>query len=401
MEPVNYDGNSVENLLTFIQGHGGVGNGELPPCVGRPRYAQGPQYHCPVYEAISQLSRDTAFVALADALRRNTGMMNFDFKVNEQSQPIEYVAAEYAICPASFTLRAASPTEVAVQSGGSEIQVMTFKILNAPNQPPHKYSIAIECDHWLTAVKINLLMCNIFKLPVDTNAHLSANLILKLEDEEQFIDVMEFLFKPHAPDEESIVGPLEELLKNVLQSSNDVSLQSKGRDLHAKRIKTNYEINFDENLTSEQKRVLLQGIRGVQRLNGWLDTDLTIASRRLNEANNKIISVVNRKSGEGDLLGYAIIVPENNGLKTWRISQILVRPSLKKGHGIDALIMQKVFEEAINNKVRCITLETEGNDQKKLDFYATVAEGPISVKAENNGHYKSSGVPKIRFNYTW
>lgn len=250
MLPVNM---TVSSLMSFIQEDTEESEKFIPNCVKRKRYKKGVQYDCPVLNAINDPSDNPAFQNLVSKLMNNCDAITLKLEVLDKSQRCspEQVIKQYPIKGTTFKLEekeiskgergqgSSSPQEVKVVSlfETSEIRSITFRyhIHQEWEKSPNIYSISLECDHWMTAVKINLLMCNIFKLSSDDNSHSTENLTLKPEDEEHFIDMTDFITQPHVF-EDPVTKEVESMLKRVLLSSKEKRLHDKGKVLLAKRM---------------------------------------------------------------------------------------------------------------------------------------------------------------------
>ena len=154
--------------------------------------------------------------------------------------------------------------------------------------------------------------------------------------------------------------------RNSIEQSHDLEIE--------------YVIKYKPQLKSEKIEKVADGVAAVQKSIDWDDMDLRIANRRLRLPNNPKIIVKDFKTKE--LLGYAILVPQEGAENSWYISQIAVMKGLQ-GRGIGKAVMQKIFDEARKRGVNKVTLDTDGADEKLLKFYQSFHSESTGVHAQH------------------
>lgn len=231
---------SVHDIFYFIQDET---PGSIPGCVTKPRYLNGSLMHCPVLDAMNDLSADPRFQALRNALLESDLNSTFEIKP-VQPEVREWKRLYSSLKNENFQLKAQPPrkrgmgsreaTVVELESSNKDAEVSSMRFSayfpDAWEKGKPRYGIEIQCKHWTTTVKINVLMINLFKLDLTFNCSMENLLGLHPEDEEQFIDMAQILLTPHEIHADSC-GPFEDLLLDVLLSSKNDYFLKKGKKL--------------------------------------------------------------------------------------------------------------------------------------------------------------------------
>ncbi len=142
----------------------------------------------------------------------------------------------------------------------------------------------------------------------------------------------------------------------------------------------NYVVKYKPKLKPEKIIKVADAVAAIQKSIDWDAVDLKIANQRLLLPDNPKIIVKDVKTKE--LLAYAILVPEGWAGNSWYISQIAVMKSLQ-GHGVGKAVMKKIFHEARNNEVNRVFLDTDGADEKLLNFYQSFDSESDGIRARH------------------
>lgn len=229
---------SVRSLFAFVQNE--APDSQLS-CLSKERYRGGLLMHCPALNALEQSSDEVLKNIMMQAKGVHHSIEPVQAESRTLSLPPEDLLKAFPIKGEQFVLHKEKEPGYSASNVDTRINCVNESALiksilfryDVPQEWQDyapRFLINLRCNHWTTAIKLNLLICHLFNMDVKKVRQWGVGIIIEPEDERQFIDIAQVLLQPHEFDEE-ICKRFEYILTDVMVTSKEESIQSKGREL--------------------------------------------------------------------------------------------------------------------------------------------------------------------------